>query len=204
MNIETKIQRGGKRLNSGRNFGTGKFGETTEVIRVPISQKPVIVNFLNAYKLKPQHSNHDDNLEFILPAANPAKVLLNLYSTQVPAGFPSPADDHVEDRLDLNEFFQTDRPSVFLIRVGGDSLKDLGIFKNDIAIVDRSLSVKIGSPIVARIDQAFTMKILSRNSKGKLTLLKANEEDLTIKNIPITDDMDFEIWGVITGSVRKF
>ncbi|HOY70269.1 MAG TPA: S24 family peptidase [Methylotenera sp.] len=189
---------------AGRKVGTGKFGEPTSVIRIPTSLESNVKDFLTAYQQKTKQTSYGEDIEIILPAIDPPKVFLNLYSSQVPAGFPSPADDHVEKRLDLNEFFQTDKPYVFLARVGGNSLLDLGIIKGDIAIVDRSLPVRVGQPVMVRINEEFTMKIFSVTKQNKPLLLKANEGDPTIENILITDDMDFEIWGVITGAVHKF
>jgi DNA polymerase V len=118
----------------------------------------------------------------------------------VPAGFPSPADDHAESRLDLNEYLINQTESTFFVRIKGDSMIDAGILDNDIVIVDRSKSAAINDIVLASIDGEFTVKVLAKNNKGPY-LMPANKE---FKPIHIEEGSQFEIWGVVTGSVRKF
>src|SRR5690554_3099697 len=75
----------------------------------------------------------------LLPAIDPTRLSLPLFSNRIPAGFPSPADDHVEDRIDLNEELIRNPPATFMVRVEGNSMIDANIFAGDILIVDRSI-----------------------------------------------------------------
>ncbi len=187
----------------GRKVGTGKFKEPTSVKRIPISLEPVIRDFLKAYERKKALNSDEDAMEFIGPVKYSKNALVALYSTSVSAGFPSPADDHIEKRLDLNDFLEIEPNATFMVRVGGDSMIDANLFKGDYAVVNRSIRAKIGKPIVAIVDGEFTMKILSKTKDGLPLLLKANPSD-KFKNIEIKEGMQFEVWGVITASVRKF
>src|SRR5687768_10592586 len=104
--IRIMSNRGGKRENAGRPRGQGKFGEPTVSIRIPQSQGATIKMFLDAYQRKGTGSGHEaPNVdEFLIPAISDQPTRLPLFSTKVAAGFPSPADDYVEKRLDISEF----------------------------------------------------------------------------------------------------
>ena len=135
-----------------------------------------------------------------MPAEQARVNPITLFSHKVPAGFPSPADDHAEKRLDLNEYLIDQSESTFFVRIKGDSMIDAGILDNDIVIVDRSKSAAINDIVLASIDGEFTVKVLAKNSEGPY-LMPANKE---YKPIHIKSDSEFEIVGVVTGSVRKF
>ena len=122
------------------------------------------------------------------------------FSHKVPAGFPSPADDHVEKRLDLNDYLIAQKEATFFVSIKGDSMIDASIHDGDIVIVDRSKDAKIGDIVLASIDGEFTVKTLAKHLSHP-RLLPANSE---YKYIDITEGMVFEIWGVVTGAVRKF
>jgi DNA polymerase V len=124
-----------------------------------------------------------------------------LYSSRVAAGFPSPADDHVEKRLDLNEYLIKQADATFFVRIKGESMIDAGIFDNDVAIVDRSRVASVGDVVLAVVDGEFTIKSLAKSKDGTPRLLPANSK---FSPIEILEGMQFEIWGVVTGSVRKF
>ncbi len=99
-NIQSSVMsHGGSRTGAGRKADTGQFKESTDVLRVPSSQTPVIKDFLAAYKRKKLSENLDVISDFEFPALNPKLLELPLFSSKVPAGFPSPAEDHVEKRL---------------------------------------------------------------------------------------------------------
>ena len=100
MSSNIKMLRGGNRPGGGRKVGTGKFGESTKVMRIPTSQEAVISDFLEAYQLKQQKVGINPVTEITLPAIDAKRTYLPLFGSKVPAGFPSPADDHVEKRLD--------------------------------------------------------------------------------------------------------
>jgi DNA polymerase V len=199
----TQSNRGGKRANAGRKTGTGKFGEATEVLRVPASQKPIIVDFLAAYQHKQQLEDVIDISSLMLPALNQKMLNIPLFNSKVPAGFPSPADDHVEKRLDPNEFLIDQADATFFVTIQGESMVDVGLMPGDKAVVDRSKTPSIGDIVLAVVDGDFTIKILNRKKDGSPRLLPANQSG-KYQPIEIKENMTFEVWGVVTGSFRRF
>ena len=195
------IKRGGIRTGAGRKVGTGKFGETTTVVRIPESQAPVIKDFLAAYQRKKVKADIDAVTEFEWPALYGTSIKLPLYSSKVSAGFPSPAEDHVEKRLDPSEFLIDQKDATFFVTIQGQSMIDVGLLPGDKAVVDRSKQASIGNIVLAVLDGEFTIKTLSRTKDGAVRLLPANKD---YSPIEITEEMNFEVWGVVTGSFRRF
>lgn len=201
--IKTRPTRGGKRLNAGRKTGSGKFGEPTEVVRVPASQKPVIVNFLAAYQRKHQLEDAIDISSLMLPVLQHKSFNIPLFNSKVPAGFPSPADDHVEKRLDPSEYLIDQADATFFVTIQGESMIEAGLMPGDKAVVDRSKMPIIGDIVLAVVDGDFTIKILNRQKNGYPRLLPANASG-QYQPIEIKEGMQFEVWGVVTGSFRRF
>lgn len=139
--------------------------------------------------------------EFFLP--DPTNTFkLPLFESKVPAGFPSPCEPHVKSRLNIHEYLVEQEEATFFVSVCGLSLVDLNIVPGDIAVVNRALATeaKIGDVILAVLDGDFTLKILSLAKDGKPLLQVANPE---MQPIQIKEEMDFQIWGVVTGIFRK-
>lgn len=120
-------------------------------------------------------------------------ISLPLFLESVSAGFPSPADDYLEGKLDLNDYLIRNPASTFLVRVTGDSMVNSGIYSGDLLIVDRSLEPKDGNIVIAVIDGELTVKKL-RLKKNKLTLVPENPK---YKPIEVNENMSFEVWGVV-------
>lgn len=127
------------------------------------------------------------------------RLALPLHLCPVAAGFPSPADDFLEKRLDLNEYLIRNPPATFLVRVTGHSMKDAGIFDGDILVVDKSLQPVSGSFVVAILHGEFTVKTLKRRN-GNDFLVPANAD---YPEIELTPEMGCEVWGVVTSVIRK-
>ena len=201
----TNNLRGGSRIGAGRKVSTGKFGETTEVLRVPVSQKSIISDFLQAYQRKQQRgqiaASLDTVTEIILPYLEAKPLKLPLFGSKVPAGFPSPADDHVEKRLDANDYLIDQQDATFFVTIQGESMINAGLLSGDKAVVDRSKIAKIGDIVMAVVDGEFTIKTLGKAKNGLPRLLPANP---IFNPIEIKESMQFEIWGVVTGSFRRF
>lgn len=193
--------RGGTREGAGRRVGSGKFREPTSVVRIPTSQEPVIKDFLAAYQKKRLNADLDAVTEFELLSLNRARMSLPLYSSKVSAGFPSPAEEHVEKRLNPNEFLIDQEDATFFVTIQGQSMIDVGLLPGDKAVVDRSKRANVGDIVLAVLDGEFTIKTLGRHKSGAARLLPANKD---FKPIEITEEMNFEIWGVVTGSFRRF
>jgi len=124
---------------------------------------------------------------------------LPLFLAPVKAGFPSPADDFMEQRLDLNEHLIQHPAATFFVRVDGESMKGAGIHRGDILIVDRSLEPTNGRIVIAIINGEFTVKRL--RFENDQILLEAEHPHFT--PIRIQSDWDFQVWGVVTYIIHK-
>lgn len=119
---------------------------------------------------------------------------------RVSAGFPSPAEDYVEGRIDLNRDLIKHPIATFYIRVAGDSMTGAGIDAGDLLIVDRAAETCDGHIVVARIADELCVKKLSLERDGTIWLLSANEQ---YQPIEIKEHMDFEVWGRIMWSIKS-
>ena len=115
------------------------------------------------------------------------------------AGFPSPADDYVEKKLDLNEHLVRNRQATFFLRVSGDSMVAAGIHNGDLLIVDRSLTASHRKIVVAVVDGELLVKRLLRTD-GKVYLAAENP---SYEQIEVTAEMAFQIWGVVTNVIHE-
>jgi DNA polymerase V len=122
-----------------------------------------------------------------------------LYFQGVSAGFPSPADDYTELKLDMNKHLIKHPSATFFVKVKGDSMKDAGINDGDILVVDRALEPKNNDISVCVIDGEFTLKKL-RKTKDALFLIPENPE---YKSIKVTEYNNFQVWGIVTFIVHK-
>jgi DNA polymerase V len=123
-----------------------------------------------------------------------------LFFSPVYAGFPGVAEERIESTLDLNEYCIRHPASTFYVRSSGLSMVGVGIGDGDILVVDRSLEPRNNSIVIAILDGGFTVKrILKR--KGSLSLIPENP---IYPPIRITEEMDFEVWGVVTHLIKKY
>ena len=111
------------------------------------------------------------------------------------AGFPSPAENYIEEYLDIGKYLVNNIESTFFVRVSGDSMINVGIFDNDILIVDRSLDPKRQSIVVVSIDGELVIKKLMKD-QSKNYYLKS--ENSNYPNIKLNSNRDTIIWGVVT------
>jgi DNA polymerase V len=134
----------------------------------------------------------------ILAVARRTSWLTPFASANVAAGFPSPADDYLDAPLDFNELLIENLSATFAVRVAGDSMIGAGIFPGDIAVVDRSKAPRSGCIVLALIEGEFTLKRYRRRG-GRVVLQAENPRYL---DIVVADDANFEVWGVVTKSIR--
>lgn len=131
-------------------------------------------------------------VEFITTANNP--ILLRYINFPVPAGFPSPAMDYMEEEIDFDQLLRPRPASTYVIRVKGDSMTDAFIPDGALLVVDRSIKPKNNMIVVAVVNSEFTVKRFFKNSSG-IRLMPANPK---YQPIPITEGMDFAVWGTVT------
>lgn len=121
------------------------------------------------------------------------------FAVPVQAGFPSPAEDYLEQNLDLNEYLIQHPAATFFVRADGESMKGAGIHSGDILIVDRALSASNGKIVIAVINGEFTVKRI-RMTKDQLFLEPENPD---FKPIEVKEGTDFRVWGVVTYVIHK-
>jgi len=125
---------------------------------------------------------------------------LDFFMNPVSAGFPSPAEDHLESSLDLNEYLIDHPSATFYVYAKGDSMEGSGISDGDIMVVDRSLEPQNGNIVIASIAGEFTVKrLMVKNNKHYLV-----PSNNSYQLILITEDMDVHIWGVVIHSIHSF
>lgn len=118
--------------------------------------------------------------------------------TTVQCGFPSPAEDHTQKRLDLNELLVQQADATFFMRVRGASMRDEGIEDGDYVVIDRSIEAKHGHIVLAVIDGEFTIKRLFRRA-GRIKLQAANP---TFSDIEFREGQELVVWGVVTWTLK--
>lgn len=116
------------------------------------------------------------------------------YPTPVKSGFPSPAMDYLEERIDLNEIIIKHPLATFIVENQGDSMINAFIPPKAKLVVDRSLTAKTGDIVLAVLNGEFTVKFLKKND-FKCWLVPANSK---YRDIEITGEMQMQIWGVVT------
>lgn len=131
------------------------------------------------------------------------KQLELLLAPEIKAGFPSPADDYLQESIDFNRDLIRHPESTFYGRVEGDSMLDAGIHHGDIAVIDRSLEAQNGDIVVGYINGEFTIKRLDLTHKkdGYIELQPANKN---FQPIHIDESDDFEVWGVVVWTIRNW
>jgi len=122
-----------------------------------------------------------------------------LYLSPVEAGFPSPAEDYLDRRLDLHEHLVRNRASTFFLRAHGDSMTGAGIHDGDLLIVDRSEAAGHNKVVIAALDGELTVKRLIRRT-GRVFLAPENPE---YSEIDITEHEHVHVWGVVTYAIHK-
>ncbi|WP_426268924.1 LexA family protein [Dyella kyungheensis] len=181
--------------HGGRRPGAGRpAGEPSQRIRVPDSQVPGVLAYLEAYR-------SPATLEAPRPVSlEPSTVALTAFLSRVPAGVPSVADDDVDEVVDLNEHLvlRGHEPSTFIIRVSGWSMIGAGIFDGDEVLVDRALTARQGDIVVAVVNNELTIKRLGKVD-GHIALLPENAH---FKPIVFREGETLSVWGVVTRCLR--
>ena len=170
------MPRGGARKGAGRPKGQGRYGEQTKAVRIPVSK-----------------------VKYISEIISKGLYEVPMYSNKVAAGFPSPADDYLEDKIDLNQYLVKHPAATFLVRASGESMINAGIFPNDILVVDRSLKAEDGKVVIAVVDNELTVKRYRK--RGKSIVLEPENE--AYDPIIISEESEAFVWGVVTNVIHN-
>jgi DNA polymerase V len=127
------------------------------------------------------------------------ELWLPLAQQGISCGFPSPAEDYIEESMDLNRQLVRDRAATFVGRVRGDSMRDAQIFDGDTLVIDRSLTAKSGDVCLCQLAGEFTVKKVEFEGH-RVILHPANPE---FNPVIVTPDMEFSVWGVVTYVIHK-
>jgi DNA polymerase V len=139
-----------------------------------------------------------ESYSLMLPGKG-SKKELDLFLQKISAGFPSPAEDFLEKRLDLNDYMIKNQSATFLVKVEGSSMTGAGIFNGDVLVVDRSLEPGNNKIVLGVLNGEFTVKRLVK--KGKQVFLVPENEKF--KPILLNEEINFQVWGVVTFVIHK-
>ena len=165
-----------EKKGAGRPKGTGKFGEPTKAIRLPVSMIDRIELFIKQKGLS-----------------------FPLYNALIQAGYPSSCDDPPPELLELGSYLVPNPASTFFVKVAGDSMIGAGIYPDDLLIVDKSIQPSNGDVVIASVDGEFTVKRLFI-SQNKVELRPENSRFPTIT---FKDESELNIWGVVSNVIHK-
>ncbi len=140
----------------------------------------------------------EKNLEFFRLSPT-SDSYIPYFETGLEAGFPSPAEDYTELKMDLNKELVKNPDATFLARVKGKSMQDAGLNEGDILIIDRSLEPANNKKAVCFLDGGFTVKKI-RIERRVCWLIPENDE---FEKIRVTEENDFIIWGIVTYIIKK-
>jgi DNA polymerase V len=127
------------------------------------------------------------------------QILTPIFLDSVSAGFPSPATDYMENKLDLNEYLIKRPAATFIVKAKGPSMTDAGILSGDLLIVDRSITPKNNNIVIASVFGDLTVKKLQKK-ENSLFLLSANND---YPSIEVKEEMECFIWGVVTYIIHE-
>lgn len=136
-------------------------------------------------------------MQFLKPVEVRAVLALPLFVERVPCGFPSPAADYVEQRIDLNSLLVQRPSATYFIRVSGDSMIDGGIADGDMLVVDSSITAEHGNIVVASVGGEFTVKKLLTRPTIQLVPMNASYSP-----IQIGSEDSLEVFGVVTFAIK--
>lgn len=135
----------------------------------------------------------------LLPAEDLSSLEIPLFSSQISAGFPSPAENYVEDKINLKRLLIKDKNATYLLRVRGDSMRDANILEEDILIVDRSVRPAVNQIVIGLLDNEFTVKRFIKK-QDQYYLQPANP---AYPAIHLSEELNFQVWGVVTWCIHK-
>ncbi len=147
-----------------------------------------------------QTTHHNVTKIWKCPDPLPESFHIKLFACSVEAGFPSPAEDHIETTLDINDLLIEHPAATFFVRVSGDSMIGASIQDGDILIVDRSKKPVDGKIVIALVNGEYTVKRLSIKNQ----VIELCPENPNYTPIRLSGMDELIVWGVVTGLARQF
>ena len=165
-------------------------GPATKAVRLPVPLADLVRQFASRKR--------GGEVAAFIDVEGRSALRVPMMAWSAAAGFPSPAEDYVDRPQDFNELLIEHPAATFAIRIEGESATGAGIFPGDIAVVDRAREPVNGSIILALLDGACTVK--RYRIKDNTVWLQA--ENPAFADMPLADGQSFEVWGIITRSIR--
>ncbi|MBK0004394.1 translesion error-prone DNA polymerase V autoproteolytic subunit [Erwinia sp. S38] len=137
-------------------------------------------------------------MEIYMPTESPEAMLIPLFSDLVPCGFPSPAQDYVEQRIDLNELLINHPSATYFVKAAGDSMIEGGISEGDLLVIDSSRKAEHGDIVIAAVDGEFTVKKLQIRPTVQL-----NPMNSAYSPIVVGSEDTLDVFGVVTYIIKS-
>src|SRR5574343_431881 len=143
---------------------------------------------------------HPTPLPFMTPVpVSMAPVWVQAARVSVPAGFPSPAEDHQVDRIELMSQLVTHTKATSYVRIQGDSMRDAGILNGSVVLVDKAIKARHGHIVIAVVDGDFTCKRLHQRAGS----MRLQAENPAYPDIVPKDAQTVEVWGVVVATIHQ-
>ncbi|HIK33360.1 MAG TPA: translesion error-prone DNA polymerase V autoproteolytic subunit [Oscillatoriales cyanobacterium M59_W2019_021] len=191
--------RGGKRPGAGRPPGTGKYGEPTKAVRLPMSLAEQVTEILERWHARGKSPQVELEIKRICQPLQQSSPRWPMYLEAVAAGSPTPATDYVDEELDLYDHLTQHPDRTFCVRVNGDSMIGAGIHPHDLLVVDAALEPRNGNVAIAVVNGEVTVKRL----KWKGDRLFLIPENPNYQPLEIVEEMSFQVLGVVTNVIHS-
>lgn len=192
MESNNHSSHGGARPGAGRK---NKTGGKTVVKRIPESLVPAVDEMIAGLIDRNRESGNLPAQAWRM-APRPTSAVIPLANDKIPAGFPSPAEPHISDYIDFNEYLVATPAATIAVRSGGLSMFDAGIDLNDLLIIDRSVTAKHGDIVMADLGNEYTIKRLHKKA-GRIELRSENSSSGEYPNFVPSENDTWSIVGVV-------
>ena len=191
-------QHGGVRAGAGRK---ARIAGPKIVKRIPVSLIPAVEHLMNQLAATPLRPAQHLPADYRKIADNLTRLNIPLATETIPAGFPSPAEPYISDYLDFNQYLIKNQAATIAVRCGGDSMQDAGISRNDLLIIDRSLTPKHRDIVMADLGNEFTIKRLHKLDNSHIELHSENSSQ-SYPNFSLKEGDTLAIVGVVTYVIK--
>lgn len=191
-------QHGGVRAGAGRK---ARIAGPKIVKRIPVSLIPAVEHLMNQLAITPLRPAQNLPADCWKITDNLTRLNIPLATETIPAGFPSPAEPYISDYLDFNQYLIKNQAATIAVRCGGDSMQDAGISRNDLLIIDRSITPKHRDIVMADLGNEFTIKRLHKLDNSRIELHSENSSQ-SYPNFSLKEGDTLAIVGVVTYVIK--